>query len=131
MSKKIYESPNKSTPKRKKIINANLSVPFQLKVNQLAKIKSENIKIKFLNVTEDSRCPSDVQCVWAGQVTIVFQVYKNEQKVGNFSLSSLTKPEITVGGYSIKLTNVISAPKSSGQPIEISDYVVTLVVSKI
>lgn len=84
-----------------------------------------------MNVTEDSRCPSDVQCVWAGQVTIVVQVYKNEQKVGNFSLSSLTKPEITVGGYSIKLTNVISAPKISGQPIEISDYVVTLVVSKI
>ena len=59
------------------VIPAELDVPFQLKINQTGFIKSENIKIFFLNVTEDSRCPSDVECIWPGQVTILINILKN------------------------------------------------------
>ncbi|WP_024769988.1 hypothetical protein [Aquimarina macrocephali] len=34
--------------------------------------------IKFLKVIEDSRCPSDVTCIWAGQVKIAIGIYKSE-----------------------------------------------------
>lgn len=114
-----------------KLVNAKLNVPFQLKIHQIATIKSENLKIKFLNVTSDSRCPADVNCIWQGEVTIVVNLVKNGQNLGNFSLSSVFNPEITANKYSIKLTNVVSGPVLSGQPIKNSDYVVTLVVSKI
>lgn len=31
----------------------------------------ENVSVTFLKVIEDSRCPSDVTCVWAGQAKVI------------------------------------------------------------
>ncbi len=33
------------------------------------------LRIKAVAVYEDSRCPSDVQCVWAGRVRVGFSVF--------------------------------------------------------
>lgn len=33
-------------------------------------IKIDNVSIKLLEVLEDSRCPSDVTCIWAGQAKV-------------------------------------------------------------
>jgi hypothetical protein len=127
----ILRIANQANQQENKLINAKLTVPFHLKVNQVATIKSENLKIKFLNVTSDSRCPADVNCIWQGEVTIIVNLVKNGQNLGNFSLSSLLNSATNVNIYSLKLTNVSSGPVVSGKPIKISDYVVTLVVSKI
>lgn len=45
-----------------------------LKVNQQKTAKMSGLKIKFLGVTEDSRCPTDVQCVWAGNAKMKFRI---------------------------------------------------------
>ena len=119
-------------------ITGNLGIPFQLKINQVASIESENLKIKFLNITEDSRCPSDegldyrINCVWAGQATVVVNILKNNQNLGDFSLESRTADSAVKNfdRYSIKLTKVEPYPKG-GQTIELSDYIVTIIVSKI
>src|SRR3989337_1626269 len=55
-------------------LEANLDSEFLLQVNQSAEIKSEDMKIIFLNVTSDSRCPSDVTCIWQGQAAIELDV---------------------------------------------------------
>ena len=62
-------------------ISAILDTQFQLQLNQTAVISSENLKIHFTNITEDSRCPSDAQCVWAGRATIAVTIFKNEQRI--------------------------------------------------
>ena len=112
----------------------DLDVPFQLKINQVAFIKSENIKIIFMNVTEDSRCPSDVECIWEGQVTIVINIFKNNQFIGEFNLTSRTGfDELAIkefDEYSINLIKVEPYPIST-QIIELSDYIATFNVSKI
>jgi len=112
----------------------DLDYPFQLKINQVAFIKSENIKIIFINVTEDSRCPSDVDCIWEGQVTIVINIFKNNQFIGEFNLTSRTGyNELSIkefDGYSISLIKVEPYPIST-QIIELTDYIVTFNVSKI
>lgn len=36
-----------------------------------------NTQIKFKKVIEDSRCPKDVQCVWAGEAKVLVEVYEN------------------------------------------------------
>lgn len=33
-----------------------------------------NLKIRFLGVTQDSRCPKNVQCIWAGNARIALDV---------------------------------------------------------
>ena len=112
---------------------SDLDVPFQLKINQVVFIKSENIKIIFINVTEDSRCPSDVDCIWEGQVTIVINIFKNNQFIGEFNLTSrgFDGPAIkNFNGYSISLIKVEPYPIST-QIIELTDYIVTFNVSKI
>src|SRR3972149_6747744 len=62
-------------------IEANLDSEFLLQFNQSTEIKSEDMKITFLNVTSDSRCPSDVTCIWQGQAGIELDVQKEETSI--------------------------------------------------
>jgi len=113
----------------------SLNIPFQLKINQTAAIKNENIKIKFLKITEDSRCPLNVQCIWVGQVTAIIEVFKNNQNLGQFNLTKQAGSDENLAiknfdVYSIKLINVQPYPQA-GQKIDVSNYTITLFVSKI
>lgn len=114
------------------IINTDVNQNFSLKINQSAKIKSENITIKFLNVTEDSRCPQGGTCVWSGQVKVVLKVSKNG-KVRKFIL--ISPPSIKklnqkkIGDYKIKLRSVKPYPQV-GKNTELKDYEVNLVLIK-
>ena len=125
--------PSAVAEEKENLISAKLGEQFQLKVNQIAILKSDNIEIKFLNVTNDSRCPSDVTCVWEGEVKISVNVVKDKNPLGNFTLTSrLGEKDMTtqtVGGYSIQVIDVNPYPVSTKQ-IPLSDYVVTLVVSE-
>ncbi len=114
------------------VITAKLNTRFQLKIGQTALIESKNISVKFLNVTEDSRCPSDVVCVWEGQVTILLNMH-NDQDLGDLALTirgGQTLAATTFDGYSIQLMQVEPYPKAS-EPTQRPDYVATLLVSKI
>lgn len=109
-----------------------LEEPFNLKFGQTILIDTVNIKVKFLKVTEDSRCPSDVVCIWAGQVSVLLNVNNNRNDVGDIKLTlGQNKDEAVkdIGGYFLKLIDVKPYPIST-QKIEQSDYVITLVVSK-
>lgn len=37
-------------------------------------VQFENASVKFIKVLEDSRCPKDVNCVWAGQARLLVEV---------------------------------------------------------
>ena len=110
------------------LIKTNLDSSFQLKIGQTGFIESENLKIKFLNVTEDSRCPSGVQCFWAGQASILVNILKNDQNLDDFKLTEYGIG-VNFGGDSIKLLKVAPYPKKF-QRIDILDYMVTLIISK-
>jgi hypothetical protein len=70
------------------IITAHLDEPFQLRINQTAIIMPDNMSIRFLDVLDDSRCPTSVACVWPGQVTISVNV--TESFPGFSSVLNLT-----------------------------------------
>ena len=114
------------------LISASLGEQFQLKVNQTAILPSDNIKIKLLNVTEDSRCPSDVKCGWQGQAIVVVNIKQNNQDLGNFKLTSISGQEnLAVKkfiGEQIKLDELNPYPTST-KTIQTSNYVATFIVS--
>jgi hypothetical protein len=116
------------------VVPAELDKPFQLKINQTGFIKGENIKIIFLNVTEDSRCPSDVECIWPGQVTILIDIFKSFQSIGEFNLTIPGESDeiaiIEFDGYSLKMIKVEPYPIST-QEIKLSDYIITFIVNKL
>lgn len=111
-----------------------LGSQFKLKIDQTTALKSDNIKVKLLNVTDDSRCPSDVVCIWAGQVNVLVNVTKNDENLGDVTLTlGAGNPDLAVknvGDYSVKVIEVNPYPISTHK-IETSEYIVTLTVSKI
>jgi hypothetical protein len=109
-----------------------LGKEFTIDFGQTIEIKSENLKIQFLNVLDDSRCPSDVQCIWAGQAKVVLDIHKDDQKnLGNyeFVVSAGDSPVQNREGYSVKLVRLEPYPVST-KTIEKSEYKINLIVSK-
>jgi hypothetical protein len=112
-------------------VYVKLSEEFELVINQTAVIEPSNIKVRFDAITEDSRCPSDVVCIWEGQVTMRISIARTFDNVQALDLTLRGGEEAlatkTWNGYSIKLLRVEPYPTSQG--IEASDYVATLLVS--
>ena len=104
-----------------------LGVPFQLGFNQTTTM--QELQIKIANLT-DSRCPSDVTCVWQGQANVLVDINKNSQNLGNFSLSLNDKSLAarSFDHYSIQLIKVDPYPIST-KKIQLFDYDVTLKLS--
>lgn len=115
------------------IISANLNNPFKLNINQTAIIGPENLRITFLNVTEDSRCPSDVQCVWEGQAKVQINVLQDNKDIMTFNLTKRAGHDessvLNIDGYSITLEKIDPYPVST-KKIENSDYSIVLKVKK-
>ena len=44
-------------------------------------IHLENVSIKFVEVLEDSRCPKNVTCVWAGRARVLVEVTESGKHV--------------------------------------------------
>jgi hypothetical protein len=111
-----------------------LAYPFKLSVNQTAYLAPADMIFRFVNVTEDSRCPSDVQCIWAGQVSILVEYSRSStgEELGSFELtlgSSSTNASAAIEGYVMKLARVDPYPVSTMQ-IQLSEYVSTLFIHK-
>lgn len=53
----------------------------QSKITTKKCISSEGFYLKLKNVLNDSRCPEGVTCIWAGEVSVVVEVYKDKQFV--------------------------------------------------
>lgn len=64
-------------------------------VNQKLDAKSGK-EIVLVKVTNDSRCPEGVECVWAGEVTFEVAAYENKKQVEQvkFTLNKTTAEEI-------------------------------------
>ncbi|BDQ31507.1 hypothetical protein NZNM25_05030 [Nitrosopumilus zosterae] len=108
-----------------------LDSPFTLKIEDTAKIDSE-LRLTVLDAVEDSRCPSDVTCVWEGAVSVQVNLIRDDLDLGNHTilLGESEDDKQIFAGYFIKLITVEPYP-SSTVPIKSSDYVLTFLVSKI
>lgn len=116
------------------IATARLRVPFDLAIGESVEVEGSGIVVEFLNVTEDSRCPSDVVCIWAGQVSVMVGLSQaSGADIDSFVLttgagSDPGAAERLVGNYMVRLENVEPYPASS-HAIEQSEYVATLALS--
>ena len=113
-----------------------LDAPFQVKFKQTASIASQGLGVEFVDVLQDSRCPADVVCVWAGQAVVLVAVTSDGEDLGRheFTLEGGAEDSEgkTVGQYSVKLTALDPYPDTAGasNPLDESDYIATLVVAR-
>jgi len=105
----------------------SLDTPFELSAGQVAKV--QGVQIEFWSVAEDSRCPTDVQCVWEGRVKIDLRLSGSNERE-TVQLSPVAGEDTAeYDGLQIQLLEVTPAPVST-QTLEISDYRIRLVVSE-
>ena len=55
-------------------ISVELGQEFELKLGQTASIEAEELKVKFVEVVGDSRCPTGATCVWEGEVSCTLEI---------------------------------------------------------
>ena len=71
----------------------------------------------------DSRCPTDVVCVWEGKADVRINVDRPQS--GSILLSTYDNPKDTVGDFSFELIDVSPYPIST-ETIKLEDYNVAL-----
>jgi hypothetical protein len=112
----------------KPVIQVDVGREFEIAVGQEAKVQGTRVVIRFRGVTNDSRCPSDVQCVWAGNAVAAFGL--SGDGAADAALNTTLDPKsIRYAGYTITLLAMKPVPKS-GSAIPALEYVATVRVAE-
>jgi hypothetical protein len=107
--------------------NAKASEPFTLAPGQSAIVEGTGIEVGFVGVSDDSRCPVDVTCVWAGDATVKLWMRQASPERTEAELHVNPPGKTTYQGHRIVLTGLEPQPHS-GQAIDSGKYRVTLKV---
>jgi hypothetical protein len=108
--------------------NETVSESFSIGLESKFKINNDYQSLdNYLNfsITEinDSRCPSDVQCIWEGKVDVKIEVLNPTG--GTITLSTYRHLIDTIGNYSFEIKDVSPYPVST-KTIKLEEYDVTL-----
>jgi hypothetical protein len=121
-------------PARADVPEFTLNQAFTLAGGQEALIASEKLRLRFAEVLEDSRCPTQVDCFWTGQARIAISVYPEASSATKVEFNTNPAPGQTVkvaevGPYSIELQSLDPYPQTP-DAIAFEDYRATLVVRR-
>jgi hypothetical protein len=103
----------------------NLEKSFQIGDAYFSTDHSLQFQITEIN---DSRCPSDVICVWQGEAVVKIEV--QSPLTGTLELNTHDNLTDTIGSYSFELMDVSPYPVST-KLIELDEYRVTLLIEKL
>jgi len=108
----------------------SLGQEFTLAPGQSATVKNENLSIKFLSVTTDSRCPQGVTCVWAGEARCEVEITHSGTAFPlTLTQSGLSGPaRADFQSYEITF-NLLPYPQA-GQETKSEDYRLQLTISR-
>ena len=74
-------------------VRVSLGSEFSLAIGETALVTGENLRLKFLEVTEDSRCPANVLCIQAGRAVMAVQVtYQGSSETVTLEEPGLSTP---------------------------------------
>jgi hypothetical protein len=104
-----------------------LGKAFTVKIGAQVTVKDTNLKIAFIAVPEDSRCPEDVVCAWAGNAKLKFKLKTKEETMITLETISQSR-EAEFRGYKIKLIK-LTPNRRTDQPPPANLYEATLIVT--
>ncbi len=97
---------------------------IDMRLGSSVQIPGDTASVQFTDVTADSRCPTGVQCVWAGEAVTLFTVGANEQHSLTLGADA-SKATVIAHGYQLTLVALKPYPTSTATPVQ-SDYVATI-----
>jgi hypothetical protein len=110
------------------VIEAGLGEEFTLPIGEEAVITGEDLRISFEEVTEDSRCPKNVECVWEGQAryALLFTLGEASERAVLTEPGAGGQAKINVFDYEVKAA-LEPYPQDPGD-IEVGDYMLRMSV---
>jgi hypothetical protein len=110
-------------PTRKAAVDAD----FELAVGEEARIEALGLRVRFESVTNDSRCPIDVVCVWEGDATLVLELEQGgaPKQQHEAHTSRRGGGPLTFAGHELRVIGLVPQPHSK-KPIAPSAYRATL-----
>lgn len=100
----------------------------ELRVGEETTLPDSKIRIKFLSVDDDSRCPQGVNCIWAGSVGVSLLLAAPGAEGQRVKLNTEVEPRsVSYKGHNISIESV-RPPRVEGQNIRPEDYRITLAV---
>jgi hypothetical protein len=98
---------------------------FSMRVGQEARVGGSIMRFSFVSVTSDSRCPSDVVCVWAGNAAVQIGVSFGMGPTVLYVLNTGLDPRfVDLGSFRITLVDLQPYPVSTSR-IPSDRYVAT------
>ena len=104
---------------------------FTLGPGQTAAVKGAGASITFKRVLDDSRCPVDVTCVWAGDARIEVTISRSGA-ADDTRILSITPPkhEAVVGNLRIRFVSLAPIPRQADANVP-RKYIAEFVVDQI
>ncbi len=117
-------------PTPKPPVQAELNVPFSLLAGQTAVLAQEKLSVRFVGVIEDTRCPIDMECISAGDATMVLQAEEDRKPSMILSLTLYGGPQgVAYEAFAIHVTQLMPY-RISTRAIHPGDYRVSLLVDR-
>ncbi|MGV0851336.1 hypothetical protein [Mycolicibacterium phlei] len=114
-------------------VEARLDQPFVLAGGQQAVVAGTPLRLRFAEVLEDSRCPTELECAWTGQTRISVVVDDGRTIVMEFNTNPApdqNRQRIHTGAYAITLQALEPYPATPQDTPGLSDYRATLLVTR-
>ncbi len=111
-------------------VSAEPGVAFSLPIGKTAVINGDGAKITFKQVREDSRCPTDVTCVWEGDAKIEVTILRTGSPA-QMTVLSLHVPnnEVSSGALQIRFVGLTPVPRQADGTAPRA-YVAQLIVNR-
>jgi hypothetical protein len=127
-----WELPSPSPPEVDGVLSVQLDQPFTITIDQLAQLTEKELNLTFLEVLEDSRCPSNVECAEAGQARISINVTQIGQTPATLEMNTnppLKQDVVTYENFQIRLLALNPYPEDIDQHIPMETYEAILVIT--
>jgi hypothetical protein len=112
-----------------------LGQEFPLSGGQEATIVGENLRVRFTDVLEDSRCPTEVECFWTGQARIAVAVETAGRAPTTLDFNTNPAPgqnvqTVNADDFTVELKSLDPYPRTPDDGTAFEDYTATLVVQR-
>jgi hypothetical protein len=106
-----------------------LNGQFTLAPGESASIENTSIRIEFMRVSGDSRCPADAVCIQGGDARVEVRVTDGGSAQYDLHTGDQSRAAVTHAGFRIELVQLQPYPFSS-RTIAPGEYRATLTVSR-
>jgi hypothetical protein len=114
---------------REYALTAAVGEEFSLRIGERALLEDLALDVRFLEVAEDSRCPSNalILCVWIGDAAVVIETTPQFADAVHDTLHTTLEPKaVQAGTVVLRLVSVDPYPEDVG-PIPVEEYRATFV----